>query len=271
MRIASVQCIKLITLTFLFTFTLFGASTSCGGIYFLNTAPDFLNTKLKTKTKELCLSEFALMHSGIARTPLWSAQHLTKDMRVKKGVRSTYFHAEEQLGQEERAEIIDYIGSHFDKGQLSFATNASDPMVYREFFSLANIVPQNHTNKVGAWSRINENIQMLLQMYGEVYVISGPLFLSRTPMRIHNRVLVPTKLFKAVYIPSRGEGSVYVTKNSMDKELELISMAELEKISGISFFPKMGLRAKMTICNFPMLKSSKEEASPWKKITHESR
>lgn len=253
------------------TLPLFASSSSCKGNYFLNTAPDFLNTKLKSKTKEICFSEFAVVHSGISRTPLWSAQHLTKDMQIKKGVRSTNFHAQESLSEEERGEIIDYIGSHFDKGQLSLATNISDPMAYKEFFSLANIVPQNHTNRVGAWSRIQENIQTLIKTYGEVYIISGPLFLSHTPLRIHNRVLVPTKLFKAIYIPSTGESGAYISKNSMEKEIELVSIAELEKISGINFFPKMKLEAKNSIGNFPLLKSSKEQASQWKKITQENR
>jgi endonuclease G len=265
-----VQFIKLTTIYFFTTLTLFGASTTCKGIYFLNTAPDFLNTKLQTKTKELCFAEYAVMHSGISKTPLWSAQHLMKDTLTRKGSRSTNFHAEERVRENERAEIIDYIGAHFDRGQLSCSTDFSDDMAYRESFSLANIVPQNHTNRVGVWSRIEENVRTLVKQYGEVYVISGPLFLSNTPQRIHDRVLVPTKLFKAIYIPSTGEGSAYLTKNTMDKEYEIIGIAELEKISGINFFPRMSMSAKMFIMDLPVLKNSKDKSSQWKNITKES-
>ncbi len=264
------QFIKLTTIYLLTTLTLFGASTTCKGIYFLNTAPDFLNTKLKAKTKELCFAEFAIMHSGVSKTPLWSAQHLTKDMLIRKGSRSTNFHAEERLHENERAEIIDYIGAHFDRGQLSSSTNFSDDIAYKESFSLANIVPQNHTNRVGVWAKIGENINTLVKKYGEVYVISGPLFLSNTPERIHNKVLVPTKLFKAIYVPSTGEGSAYLTKNTMDKEYEVIGIAELEKISGISFFPRMNMNAKMFVMDLPTIENSKDKSSQWKSITKEN-
>ena len=269
-RNASVQFTKLTSIYLLTTLTLFAASTSCNGIYFLNTAPDFLNTKLKTKTKELCFAEFAVMHSGASKTPLWSAQHLTKDMLSRKGSRSTNFHTEERLHEDERAEIIDYIGTHFDRGQLSSGTNFSDDIAYKESFSLANIVPQNHTNRVGVWAKIEENIKTLVKTHGEIYVISGPLFLSNTPQRIHNKVLVPTKLFKAIYIPSTGEGSAYLTKNTMDKEYEVIGIAELEKISGISFFPRMNMSAKMSVMDLPTIKSSKDKNSQWKSMTKEN-
>ena len=39
--------------------------------------PRLVNTKLEATTRELCFAGFALLHFGISRTPLWSAEHLT--------------------------------------------------------------------------------------------------------------------------------------------------------------------------------------------------
>ncbi|MDD5119638.1 MAG: DNA/RNA non-specific endonuclease, partial [Sulfuricurvum sp.] len=89
----------------LFAGVLNAAPTQCNGIYYGNTAPDILNTKLTPKTKELCYSEFAVMHSGLSRTPLWSAEHLyCAKLNIKVG-RSNDFHAEDRLSADDRAEL----------------------------------------------------------------------------------------------------------------------------------------------------------------------
>jgi len=47
----------------LFAGVLNASPIQCGGIYYGNTAYDILNIKLIPKTKELCYSAFAVMHS----------------------------------------------------------------------------------------------------------------------------------------------------------------------------------------------------------------
>ena len=78
-------------LLFLTALSLSAAPTSCGGIYYRNTAPDIINTKLLPKTTEICYEQFAIMHSGLTKTPLWSAEHLTRDMLTKKAKRGDDF------------------------------------------------------------------------------------------------------------------------------------------------------------------------------------
>jgi endonuclease G len=51
--------------------------SACPEHFFENQAPDLLNPKLTAETTELCFSAFSAEHSGITRTPLWSAEHLT--------------------------------------------------------------------------------------------------------------------------------------------------------------------------------------------------
>jgi len=51
----------------------FAADISCPEHFAKGQAPDLVNEKLSTKTKDICYSGFALIHSGVARTPLYSA------------------------------------------------------------------------------------------------------------------------------------------------------------------------------------------------------
>ena len=55
------------------------APTSCPANFYDGQAPDLVNAKLATHTYSLCFSEFAVLDSGLTRTPLYSADHLTAE------------------------------------------------------------------------------------------------------------------------------------------------------------------------------------------------
>ena len=253
----------LLFISFIAASHLFAASTSCKNIYFNDEAPTILNIKLKPKTKELCYKGFAIKYSAISKTPLWSAEHLTREMLEKRAVRTNTFHAEERLSENERANITDYIGIHYDKGEMTPSLDFSDRQANHECFSLANTVPQNHDNNVGIWAQIEEATRDVAKKEIDIYVITGPLFFRENLQRI-NGIQVPTKLFKVIFVPSIGEGAVYMTKNSSGKEYEVISIAELEKILGINFFPAVSQTAKTYIMDLPVLDDTKQ--SQWKQI-----
>lgn len=248
---------------------LFGASTKCKDIYFDDTPPIIIYSKLKTKTKELCYHEFAVMYSGLTKTPLWSAEHLTKGSVPKKISRTTNYHAEDRLKENERADIMDYIGSHYDRGVLASAGDFSDNDAYKEAFSLANVVPQNHYNKVGIWAKIEEAVRTVAKKEENIYVVTGTLYMDKRLQEIHGGIIVPTKLFKAVFVPATGQGAAYITKNSTTKEYEVIGIAELEKISGINIFPRMLDSAKMNVMKLPDPNNPNDDNSQWKPISKE--
>jgi endonuclease G len=47
--------------------------------YFGGQAPDIVNEKLAGKTQQVCYRGYGLIHSGISRTPVVSAEHLTRE------------------------------------------------------------------------------------------------------------------------------------------------------------------------------------------------
>lgn len=192
------------------------------------------------------------MHSGVSLTPLWSAEHLTRNMLDGKAERSNAFHPEERLSPDQRAELNDYARSGYDRGHMSPSADFVDPQSNQECFTLANMVPQNHNNNAGLWSHIEGATRYLVKKSGEAYIITGPIFQGNSLQRIGGRVLVPTKLFKAIYVS--GQGAAFIADNAPGDNYSVISIAELEKLTGINLFPKMSPSSKQTAMTLPSVK-----------------
>ena len=230
---------------------LYASPTQCIGIYNNDEAPDILNAKLQPKTKELCYSAFAIIHSGISRTPLWSAEHLTRDSLRKKTKRSNDFYEEELLDNDERARLSDYSHSGYDRGHMAPSADMPTKLAQHECFTLANMVPQNSDSNRGIWAAIEHSTRAMAKERGELYVITGPVFTTSTPQRLKNRVLIPTKIYKAIYDPTTKKGAAYIIDNVSGDHYNTISIMELEQLSGIRFFPSMKPADKETKMHLP--------------------
>lgn len=240
----------------LFAAPSFAMKTSCGEHYVGSEAPDIINAKVQAKTQELCYEDFGVIHSGLTRTPLWSAEHLTRArLDAAKGmIRKDTFHAEERLPESARAELSDYARSGFDRGHMSPNADMSSDQAQHESFSLANIVPQDGTNNRGIWSGIESAVRTLAKREGNLYVITGPLFVGNDVKALKRRVLVPTHIYKIVYSPKRNAAGVYLVNNAAEADLRYISVAELEQMAGIDFFPSMSPAVKREIMPLPQPK-----------------
>ncbi|MBK4717583.1 DNA/RNA non-specific endonuclease [Azospirillum sp. YIM DDC1] len=231
------------------------AATACPAHYAGAVAPDLINPKLAAKTRELCYSAFAVLHSGVTRTPLYAVEHLTRDsVAAAKGLErpeASAFHAETALPRDERAELADYKRSGFDRGHM--APNGDMPMAkaQHESFSLANMIPQVGESNRGIWSAIEGATRHLGNTRGEVYVVTGPVFQGSNLQRIGGRVLVPTHVFKAIYDPRRREAAAYLVPNAPGNEYQRISIAELEDVTGIAVFPSISAEAKASPMSLP--------------------
>jgi endonuclease G len=93
------------------------APESCADHYLDGRAPRILNAKLAPATRELCFNVFTVMHSGVTRTPLWSAEHLEAQEveSARQLSRENSFHAETRLPAGQRAELADYARSGFHR------------------------------------------------------------------------------------------------------------------------------------------------------------
>lgn len=246
----------------------YAAQTACPEHYAGGQAPDFINQKLTAKTREVCYSGYGLMHSGITRTPLYSAEHLTRYrlQQAKTMRRQSKFFPDPHIPASERAELRHYARSGFDRGHVAPSGDMPDEQSQQECFSLANMVPQVRENNRGPWEGIESAVRKLAMNRGELYVVTGPIFQGANLQRIGGAVMVPTKLFKAVYDPKRQEAGAYIIDNAENARPSTISIAELEKLSGIRIFPTIGKQVKEDLMKLPEPKSYKERRRKGSKL-----
>ncbi len=220
-----------------------------GGVY-----PEFINTKLSNKTQALCMDGFAVMYSGVSRTPLWSAEYLNRKrlQQAKEIDREDSFHEESRLPKSVRASLSDYSGSGYDRGHLAPNANMANRSQQYDSFSLANIAPQSPRNNRYIWRNIESATRYLTQQYGEVYSITGVAFTGKKTKQLANRVLVPSHFFKAVYIPAINQAGVYYAPNDESERIEVISVDELSTKIGIDVLPILDAKIKTQAFDLPL-------------------
>jgi endonuclease G, mitochondrial len=239
------------------------AKTGCPEHFAGGQSPDIINRKLSFKVREVCYSEFGLLHSGVPRTPLYAAEHLSLNRLALAGSmkRNSRFFPDPHIPSSERAELRHYASSGYDRGHMAPSADMPDKKSQQESFSLANMVPQNPANNRGVWEGIESAVRRLARDRGELYVVTGPVFQGEKVLRIGGAVLVPTSLYKAVYDPRRREAGAYLVENAAGAQPRKISIAELEKVAGISTFPSLSNWVKSRVMDLPDPGSYKERRS----------
>ena len=220
-----------------------------GGVY-----PEFTNPKLSNNTQALCMDGFAVMYSGVSRTPLWSAEYLDRKrlQQAKQIDREDSFHEESRLPKSMRAKLSDYSGSGYDRGHLAPNGNMANRSQQYDSFSLANIAPQSPRNNRYIWRNIESATRYLTQQYGEVYTITGVAFTNKKTKQLADRVLVPSHFFKAVYIPASNQAGVYYAPNDESERIEVISLDQLTAKIGIDVLPVLDAQTKSRAFDLPL-------------------
>jgi endonuclease G, mitochondrial len=255
-----INLIAVITIISLFvSSSVNAAQTGCPEHFANGQAPDLINQKLTAKTREICYSGFAVKHSGVTKTPLYAAEHLMRDRILQgKGLkRQSKFHPDENIPRSERAELHHYARSGYDRGHVAPSADMFDIQSQYECFSLANMVPQVPENNRGPWEGIESAVRMMAKSKGDLYVVTGPIYQGSNIEQIGGSVMVPTKLFKAIYDPQRKEAGAYLIDNSADAQPQKVTIEELEKIAGISMFPSVEDSVKSRLMRLPDPRSYK--------------
>ena len=214
------------------------ANTACPQHFAAGQRPVVTNPKLQARTQEICFRAFAVLHSGVSRTPLFAAEHLTRQNVKNAGKlsRKDSFHAEDALPESDRAELSDYARSGYDRGHMVPNANFATRKAQAESFSLANMVPQVHESNAGVWAGIESATRQLATAEGEIYVISGPAFVGGNLKKIGN-VLVPTHVWKVIYSPAQQKAGAYLITNDDTRDYAVLTVSKLEKMVGLSLLP----------------------------------
>ena len=218
------------------------------------------NPRMAPQTQILCSSRFAVLYSGLAREPLWAAEHL--DTAMVRAAMSTpregEFHPDTRIPPESRAELEDYVRSGFDRGHMAPSGDMPDRQTQEETFALSNIVPQRAALNREKWAMIESDLRRLTLRAGELYVVTGPAFHGSSLSAIgRDRVLVPTSTWKAVYTPARQQTGVYVCHNvARNPSCSHVSVAELTRMTGVDPFPALPARMKQSCMTLPFGRAS---------------
>lgn len=229
----------------------------CSQHFLADTVP-VLSINLSQENYPLCFHGFAIMYSGVSKTALYAAEHLTKSRVVMAGqmTREDNFRPEPRLPSHIRAGLDDYQGLSFDRGHLAPNGDMADRVSQYDSFSLANIIPQDSTHNRNVWRDIEAQVRQLTEEYGELYVVTGVVFATPEVQRA-GKMLVPTHLYKAVYVPSVQKSLVYYTHNSANANLELIDLATLQARTGVTVFPSVS-QVDMLPVEMPNQSAAKE-------------
>lgn len=239
-------------------------SSACPQHYALATTPTIAREGLRPLTRELCYDAFAVLHSGVSRTPLYAAEHLTRAGVAAAATleRVDSFHAETGLPTEERAELNDYVRSGYDRGHMAPNADMPTPTAQAQSFSLANMVPQIHANNAGIWSGMEQVTRRLATGDGEVYVVSGPAFLGSDIKQV-GRVLVPTHLWKVIYRPATQQAGAYVIRNDDSAAYQVVSITALTQTVGIDVLPRLPTVVRETAMDLPQPTSESTRVALW--------
>ena len=215
-----------------------------------------VDAKHSTQSQTVCYRQFAILHSALTKTPIWSAEHLTSQRvgAASAVARKGTFHAERRVPAAERADLIDYKGSGYDRGHMSPSGDMPDGASQQESFSLANMVPQAPCNNEVIWEQIESAVRGYVTAGHDVFVVTGPIYDGATVATIGNNVAVPTRIFKAIYEPKSGQAGVYVTVNDNDASAyATFTLAELQEHTGIEAFPSAPSGTKGRAMELPPL------------------
>ena len=234
-----------------------------------------MNTNLPSIENVHIREAFTCSMNYRTKIPNWVAEHLTRPLlQQKNGDRKrASFRPDEDIPLTFRAHNKDYWDSGWSRGHLAAAGThrASQQAQDSTFLLNSNIVPQDMSMNGCDWNRIEVLVRDLVKQFGDVYVVSGPVWVperhfsvqqrpfSRNKVVMHevvgdSMVHVPTHLYKVIHVRhASGTSSVaFVLPNKPiieEKPLESysVNIEDIEKLTGLDF---SGLKSSSYLCEF---------------------
>lgn len=225
----------------------------CPTSYVGTALPHVADPNRKVRTTLVCYSAYAVLFSGLTRTPLWSAERITRESVVAARTleRVDDFHPDAQVPRSDRSELEDFRGSGYDRGHMTPSGDMPTPQAQDESFSLANMVAQAPYLNRYPWANVESAVRRLATRYGAVYVVTGPLFTEAELKTLNGRMAVPPSLYKAVLVPGRGVAA-WIASNDNQAVFQIVSIVDLERQSGIEMFPGITPADKLRGLDLPL-------------------
>jgi endonuclease G, mitochondrial len=184
----------------------------------------------------------------------WVAYQLTRERlsgeRVK---RNDNFRPDPEVGTGS-ASPNDYRGSGYDRGHLCPAADmAFNEEAMSETFFMSNMSPQDRKLNHGVWRELEESTRDWAKKCKQLYVVTGPILKNtRGYIGKQNKVSIPGAYYRVLVDMSTSspKGIAYIIPNEVrDEPLDHFakSIDEVEKTTGIDFFPNLKGNAEQNI------------------------
>ena len=178
--------------------------------------------------------------------PNWVAWDITKEELADNYNRNDFFVSDPDIAPSRAVAYEDYSGSGYDRGHMCPAgDNHYDATAMDECFYMTNICPQDHELNKETWNDLEMACRRWARRYGKVYVVCGPIVEDADNAKTigkRHKVVVPDAFFKVILVINQNtpQGIGYIFQNdSSRKPWKTYSIDEVEKITGIDFFPAL--------------------------------
>lgn len=221
----------------------------------------------KRSPEYLRFKNHVLCYDQAKKTPRWVLEHLTKEKIKGEADRvHSVFKPDPNVPALFQSSNDDYWDSGWSRGHMAPASNSKyNQDAMDATFLLSNIVPQDLDNNAIFWYRLEAYCRSLTKRYSNVYIVSGPLYLPKEQdgKKIvtyevigANDVAVPTHLYKVILAEDNDKeavlGAFVVPNKPINFEYKLqdfqVSLGDLEKYSGLAFFPFFDAHKANDLC-----------------------
>ena len=177
---------------------------------------------------------------------MWVAYELTADEANGTIGRSGKNFRPDDKAKVIQADNYDYRSSGWSRGHMAPAGDFkwADGAMWDTFF-YTNCCPQDEKLNNGSWNVLENKVRTWARQFGSILVVSGPVVGQNLNGKIgSHQVTVPDAFFKALLV-CKDESyhciAFMMLNNSTTQRLpeSYLSINELEKISGLDFFPRL--------------------------------
>jgi len=177
------------------------------------------------------------------KLPAWTFYSLTKEHFALANLECNGSFVKDPMLNTEQAKSTDYSASGVDKGHMVPCEDMSfSEQAMHETFYYSNCAPQTTELNRGEWKMLEELSRNWGKEYGEVIVVSGPVFEKNMKTMGKEKISIPNLFYKIII---RHEEQTYkaisfilpnVTTPINGLQNYVCSVDSIEKITGLDFF-----------------------------------
>jgi endonuclease G len=207
--------------------------------------PSIADPKILRRGFYTCRIGYAGLYDPAERIPLWVAEQVKKSNFSGNAERDQLdFFQDTDIPVDALPRASDYAGSGFDKGHMAPAANFKSSQVeMNATFRFANAVPQTPESNRGVWKQLEDATRELAIRRGDLYVVTGPVFLQSPRVKLKNRISIPDATYKIIVDPKRQmmTGFVIPNNSSLGQNFRSyqVKVREIERLTGLNFNPDL--------------------------------